>query len=1039
MILSDTAVKRPVFALVINLLLVVFGVVSFSRISLRELPDIDKPIVTIETNYRGASAAIIESRVTRIIEDRITGIEGIETINSDSKDGESSIVVEFSLNRDIDKAASDIRDRVSRILDNLPEQADPPEIFKVDADQQPILWLNVSSEVLTPMALTDYVERYLVDRFSVIDGVARVNVSGSQRYAMRIWLDMQSLVARNVTVDDVERILRQQNVELPGGKIESKDMQFVVRIARGFLTPEDFGNLIVKRGADGFFTRLKDVARVELGPENYRTEFRGNTVPQIGMGFIRQSKANTLSVAKAIKEEAERIRELLPDYIELHNSFDSSQFIEESINEVYSTLYIAVLMVVVVIWLFLGSLRALLVPAATVPVSLIATFIVLYFLGFTINILTLLALILAIGLVVDDSIVVLENVYRRIEEGEPPLLAAYRGTRQVGFAVLATTGVLVSVFLPIAFLQGNVGRLFTEFAVTMSVAVMFSSFCALTLSPMLCSKFLKAGEKRGLIISLIDFIMIRVQALYLYSLNIVLRLRLLVVFLMFGTMWGVVVLFDKIPSEFAPAQDRGVFFIRATGPEGASFHYSSRNIAEVEKRLMNLVGKGEIARVMIRVPGSFGESFAMNDGRATIVMEHWDQRKRSTFALMDELRSVMADIPGVRVFANMPQRISGGGQNPIEFVIGGPDYEELVKWRDIVLDKAQAFGGFTNMDSDFKETRPQFQVKVNVERANLSGVSVESIARTMETLLGSRRVTTYIDGGEEYDVILESEEGKFRSMDDIQNIYVRSDRTSELIKLSDLVDVWEEAGSPSLKRFNRIRAVTISAGLKPGYSLGDALRFLDELVKTELPQQAVVDYKGESREFRRTGQSAMFILILTLIVVYLVLAAQFESLVNPFVIMLTVPLAILGALMGLLGHGETLNIFSQIGILMLVGLAAKNGILIVEFANQLRDEGYEFMEAVREAAKVRLRPILMTTITTLAGSVPLIMASGAGAETRVVIGVVVFWGVAFSTIFTLFVIPAAYVSLSKNSSTPDSVAKNLDFMVKDLDRRARRD
>lgn len=1025
MILSDVSVKRPVLATVLSLLLVAFGLIAFERLPLREYPDIDPPIVSVETTYPGASAAVVETKITQVLEDRVSGIEGIRTISSESRDGQSSITIEFTLDRDIDAAANDVRERLSRVVDDLPEEADPPEIFKVDANQSVIMWLNLSSDRMNRMELTDYAERYLVDRFAVLPGVARVRVGGQQRYAMRVWLDREALAARQITVEEVENVLRAENVELPAGRIESRDREFTVRLARPYRTPEDFRNLVVKRGQDGYLIRLGEVARVEVGPRDTRSELRGNGEDMIGLGIVRQSTANTLEVANAVKAEAEKVRASLPPGIDLHQSYDTSVFIDEAIAEVYKTLAIATGLVVLVIYLFLGNVRAMLVPAVTVPVSLIASLIVLYSLDFSVNLLTLLALVLAIGLVVDDAIVMLENIHRRIELGEPPLLAAYRGARQVGFAVVATTVVLVAVFVPVGFLQGSIGRLFREFAITMAAAVAFSSLVALTLSPAMCSKLLKRHEKPSGFYGWLERGFARLASGYRRVLEAVLRHPVWVIFSLVAVLVAIVVLFRAIPTEFAPKEDRGAFYVLVNAPEGASYSYTQSHMRDIEARMMPLIESGEAIRVLARTPRSFGSTDIVNSGIGIVVLAPWGER-RSAWDIMDELAADFSDIPGVRAFPVMRQGIGRRGiSQPVQFVIGGPSYEDLARWRDIILEKAEEFPGLTGVDADYKETKPQLMVQVDKTRAADLGVSVRNIGRTLETMQGSREVTTYIDRGEEYDVVLEGEEDLHRTPMSLMNIYVRSERSGELIPLSNLVTLQEVADSATLNRYNRMRSVTISANLASGYTLGQALDFLEGVVRQELPGTARVDYKGESLELKESGRSVAFIFALALLVAFLVLAAQFESFVHPFVIMLTVPLAIVGALFGMWMTGQTLNIYSQIGIVMLIGLAAKNGILIVEFANQLRDAGMEFREALLEAASIRLRPILMTALTTVMGAVPLILAFGAGAESRVAIGVVVMSGVAFATVFTLFVIPAAYLVLARRTGSPSEVAHEL--------------
>jgi multidrug efflux pump len=1025
MILTDLSVKRPVFASVISLLLVAFGLVSFDKLPLREYPNIDPPVVSIDTNYRGASAAVVESRITQLIEDRISGVEGIRHVSSSSSDGRSSVTLEFDISRNIEDAANDVRDRISGLLDNLPEEADPPEVQKANGGDEVIMWLNLVSDQMTTLELTDYTNRYLADRFSVVDGVARMRIGGGKVYAMRIWLDRQALASRSLTVADVEAALRAENVELPAGSIESKERHFTVRLERGYRTAEDFANLVITQGEDGYLVKLGDVARVEIGSEEERIMFRGNKEAMIGLGVSKQSTANTLEVARAVNALVDKINPTLPAGMSIKRSYDSSVFIEASIKEVYQTLFTAMVLVIIVIYLFLGSVRAMLIPAITVPVSLLGTFIVLYALGYTINLLTLLAMILAIGMVVDDAIVMLENIHRRIEEGDSPLKAAFLGAREVAFAVIATTLVLVAVFMPITFLEGDLGKLFKEFAVTMSAAVLFSSIVALTLTPMMCSKLLKPSSQDSWLVRKVDGIMTKVSNRYQLSLKSAMAHPLLMSVLVLIALGSSAYLVQKVPQEFAPQEDRGSLFLMVNGPQGASYEYIESYMNEVENRLMPLVDTGDIKRLLIRAPRGFGRSADFSNGMAIVVLEDWGKR-RPVKEVIADINKRLADLAGVQAFPVMRQAFGRGVGKPVQFVIGGPSYEELARWRDIMMQKAAQNPKLLGLDHDYKETKPQLRVVIDRDRAASLGVSISNIGRTLESMLGSRLVTTFMRDGEEYDVIIEGERGNQNTAADLQNIYVRSERTQELIPLSNLVTVEEFADASSLNRYNRMRAITIEASLEDGYSLGEALDYMNQLARAYLPAEAVISYKGQSLDYQESGSSMYFVFLLALGIVFLVLAAQFESYIHPMVIMLTVPLATVGALIGLWLTGQSLNIYSQIGIIMLVGLAAKNGILIVEFANQLRDKGVDFDKAIIQASAQRLRPILMTGITTAAGAVPLVMAAGAGAETRFVIGVVVLSGILLATLFTIFVIPAAYGLFARYSGSPEAIAQQLE-------------
>jgi multidrug efflux pump len=1025
MILTDTSVKRPVFASVISLLLILFGLVAFDKLPLREYPNIDPPIVSIETSYRGASAAVVESRITQLIEDRISGIEGIRNINSASTDGHSSVVLEFDIGRDIEAATNDVRDRISGALADLPQEVDPPEVQKANGSDEVIMWLNLVSDQMTTLQLTDYASRYIVDKLSVVDGVARIRVGGGKVYAMRIWIDRQALAARNLTVADIETTLRSENVELPAGSIESRERHFSVRVERSYRGKEDFENLVLSQGDDGYLVKLGDVARVDISAEEDRIMFRGNREAMIGLGVSKQSTANTLEVARAINALADKINPTLPAGMEIKRSYDSSVFIEASIKEVYQTLFIAMILVIIVIYLFLGSFHAMLVPALTVPVSLLGTFIVLFALGYTINLLTLLAMILAIGMVVDDAIVMLENIHRRIEEGDSPLVAAFLGARQVAFAVVATTLVLVAVFLPITFLEGDLGKLFKEFAVTMSAAVIFSSIIALTLSPMMCSKLLKPAEQDPWLVRQVDAGMAWLTHHYSRVLARAMRHPWLMSALVLLALAASAFMVQKIPQEFAPQEDRGTLFLIVNGPQGASYEYIESYMNEIENRLMPLVDSGDIKRLLIRAPRGFGRIADFSNGMAIIVLEDWGTR-RSANAIIGDIRARLDDLAGVRAFPIMRQAFGRGVGKPLQFVLGGPSYEELASWRDIILEKAAGNPNLLGLDHDYQETKPQLRVVIDKDRAASLGVSVSHIGRTLESMLGSRVVTTFMREGEEYDVIIEGNRDNQNTATDLENIYVRSQRSQELIPLSNLVSVEEFADASSLNRYNRMRAITLEANLADGYSLGEAIEYLNDLARTYLPAEAVISYKGQSLDYQESGSSMYFVFLLALGIVFLVLAAQFESYVHPMVIMLTVPLATLGALIGLWFTDQSLNIYSQIGIIMLVGLATKNGILIVEFANQLRDKGLDFDQAIIQASCQRLRPILMTGITTAAGAIPLVLAEGAGAETRFVIGIVVMFGISLATAFTLLVIPSAYGLFARHSGSPQTVSRKLE-------------
>lgn len=1040
MVLSDLSIRRPVLATVMSLLLIVIGLIAFSQLTLRELPDIDPPVVSVQVDYPGASAAVVESRITQVLEDAVAGIEGVDLIESSSRNGRADVSMEFTLSRDIESAANDVRDAVSRVIDRLPEEADPPQVAKVSADAEPIMFLYVASAERDILGLTDYAERYLLDRFSSISGVASARLGGGQRYAMRVWLDRTALAARGLTVNDVESALRRENVELPAGQLESSTRDFILRMSRAYQTPEDFSALVLANGRDGSPVRLGDVAQVGREAAERRAWFRGNGEPQVGFQIIKTSTANSIDVARAVRAELDAINATLPPDISMGVAFDSTQFIEVAVFQVWKTLAEALVLVLIVIWLFLGSVRAALVPAVTLPVCLTAAFIALWAFGFSINLLTLLAIVLSIGLVVDDAIVVLENCQRRVDLGEPRLVAARRGTRQVAFAVIATTAVLIAVFVPVAFLEGNNGRLFRELAVALAGAIAISAFVALTLTPMMCSLLLEPHRpESGSFAAKVDGVLARITAAYRRSLERHVGRTGVFAAIVVGAMLLSALLFRIVPTELAPPEDRGSFFVSVAGPEGAGFDYTVKQMQQVESILLdNAKEDGAIHRVIARVPGGFGGGQQdMHTGNAIVLMKLWDERDVTTNDAVNDVRVQLSAVPGVvaRPIARSGLTRSRGGQQ-FQVVLGGPDYAELAQWRDALLKEMESNPQMFGADSDYKETRPQLRIDINRERAAALGVSVQDVGRTLETMMGSRRVGTYVDGGEEYDVILQAQNDDRATPQDLDGLYVRSS-AGQLIPMASLVTFRELAEPGSLNRFNRLRAITISASLAPGYTLGEATAWVEGAAERVLPSNAQLGWKGEAREAQQSSAAILFAFAMALLIVYLVLAAQFESFAHPFVIMLTVPLAVLGALFGLWsmhllslaglwGPGASINLFSQIGLIMLVGLAAKNGILIVEFANQLRDEGRSVREAVIEASSIRLRPILMTSIATVAGALPLMFGGGAGSASRNAIGIVIVFGVALSTFLTLYVIPALYQRVAPYTKAPEARGRELD-------------
>ncbi len=990
MVLSDVSIKRPVFATVISLMLIVLGLASLMRLPVREYPAIDPPVVSVTTQYLGASAAVVDTQITELIEAAVAGIEGIKIISSTSRDERSQVTLEFRLTRDVDAAANDVRDRVARTLARLPEQADTPVVQKVDGDARPILWVALVSDQLSGLELTEIARRRFSDRLAIVEGVAQVLILGERKPAMRIWLDRQALAARGLTVQDVEDAIRRENIELPGGRIESTARELTVRTDTRMSRPEQFRAVVISR-ASGGQVLLGDIADIEVAAEDTRGEYRINGKPGIGLGILRQSTANTLSVAQGVKDEVERIRASVPEGVEVVIGYDESTFIAQSIYEVEHALMIALILVVVVIFFFLRSWRATIIPAVAIPVSIIASFIALAALGFSLNVLTLLGLVLAIGLVVDDAIVVLENVHRRIEEGEEPLLAALRGSREIAFAVIATTLVLVAVFLPLSFMGGNTGRLFTEFGFALAASVLFSGLIALTLTPMMCSKLLRAHEGSNFLVRVTEPIFLGMNWLLRVTLKRALAAPLLVLGATAALTGLAVLLFFALPKEFSPTEDRGVIIIPTTGPEGASFSYTREQVQRVEGIVQPYMERGEIDSLFATI-GGFQRPPQGNQANIFMRLAPWETRSRKQQVIAAEMMPQLLAIPGVRAFAlNPPSLGQRGFQPPVQFVIGGTDYETLVQWRDRFLARARDNPRLLNLDSNYRETKPEIRVEIDRRKAAELGVSIQSVGRTIETMLGSREVGTYVQAGEEYKIMLQARERDRSTPYDLQNIFVRTSsggalgligtnsQQGGLVPLSNVVTLAERARPQSLAREDRVRAITISASLAPGYTLGEGLAYMESVAREVLPPEARISYRGQSLEFKESSGALYVTFALALLVVFLVLAAQFESFIHPFIILLSTPLAVTGGMLALQLTGGTLNVFSQIGMILLIGLMAKNGILVVEFANQLRDRGLSVHDAVLEASVVRLRPILMTSIATVFGAVPLAMATGAGA------------------------------------------------------------
>lgn len=1011
MTLPETCIKRPVFATVLSIVVLLVGLISYSRLSVREYPRIDEPVVTVQTKYVGASAEVVESQITKVLEDSLAGIEGVDVMTSVSRSEDSQITVRFKLSRDPDSAAADVRDKVSRVRARLPEAIDEPVIAKVEADAFPIMWLSVSTTTRASIEVSDYVSRYIKPRLSTLPGAADVRIFGERRISMRVWVDPAKLAGYRLTPQDVEEALRRQNVEIPAGRIESDKREFSVLSQTDLQTPAEFEAIVI-RDVSGYPVRIRDIGRVSVAPVDERViaRFMGN--PAVSMGVIKQAVANPLELSKAVRAEVLEINKSLTD-MKIEVVYDSSVFIDESIKSVFETIVEAILLVALVIFMFLRNLRATLIPLVTIPVALVGAFTFMYLFGFSVNTLTLLAMVLAIGLVVDDSIVVLENIHRHLEDGMSRLDAALVGAREIAFAVMAMTVTLAAVYAPLAFQTGRTGRLFIEFALALAGAVLVSGFVALTLSPMMCSKLLRHEENHGRFYNVTERWLQQLIAAYRRTLDRALHHRVYVIAAALAVAGVSVVLGGVVlRSELSPIEDRGVIFGFVSAPEGSTVRYTAENVKKLEDLYRDLPET-------VRYNGFAGFP-TVSDGIAIAQLKPWSERTRRQQDIVNELMPKFSAIPGVRAFpTNTPSLGQSPRSRPVEFVImSQAPFEVLQRYVDAIIAEASKTPGLQNLDSDLRLDKPELKVSVNREKISDVGASVESVARTLETMLGGRQVTRFKKDGEQYDVIVQVADGDRRSPTDISDIYVRG-KGGEMVKLSNLVVVRESVAPKNLNHFNRIRAATITATLAPGYPVGDALAAMGDAAKRALPPTVQTDLNGLSREFRDSSTEIYFVFVLALAFIFLVLAAQFESFIDPFIIMLTVPLAVTGALLALWISGGTLNIYSKIGLVTLVGLITKHGILIVEFANQIQAQGKSVIEAVEEAAVLRLRPILMTTGAMVLGALPLALASGAGAESRQQIGWVIVGGMLLGTMLTLFVVPTAYTLLARRHKTFD--------------------
>ena len=1026
MFLSDLFIQRPVFAIVVSLLIVVGGIMALRDLPVRELPDVDASVVTVTTTYTGAAPAIVDTEITELIEGAVARIDGVKRIESGSSEGVGQTRITFTAGRDIDSAAADVREAVGSVASRLPEEADEPRVLKADSDSQPVMRVSLTSDRLSGEDLTDLAERVVVDRLTTVSGVGEVSVSGARRRAIRVWLDSEALAARGLTVGDVETALRRANVELPSGRLESSNRQLAVRVDSRLKTVEEFRNLAIAQ-RDGYPIRLSELAKVEPGVEDDRSLVRTNGENSITLRIIRQSRANTLAVSAGVRAELERIRPQLPDGVRMIVATDDALFIQASIDEVVVTLLIAVGVVVLVIFAFLYSLRATLIPALTIPVSIIGAFMLLAALGFSINLLTLLALILAIGLVVDDAIVVLENAQRRVDHGEPPLVAAYRGTRQVTFAVLATSAVLVAVYVPLSLLGGEIGKLFQEFGLVLAAAVAISTFVALSLTPMLCSQLLGRGAVPSRFMRGAERAFAALERGYQLALNGALAMPLVVLTAAALLSGAALLLYRNLPQELVPSEDRGVFFISIKAPEGATLAFTDAGVRKIEQILQPLFARGEAWR-LVSIVGR-GDS---NQAFVVVGLSDWSQRARGQQAIVNALRGDLRNIPDLRAIPISRSSLGrGASSQAVQLVIGGPDYPTVVAWSEAIMARARDNPGLTSIDSDYQASQPTLRVEIDRALADELGIPVERIAATLQTLLASREITTYIDRGREYSVLLQAQAIDRRQPGDLAGIFVRADKSGELAPLGAVVDLREDDSALTLRRFDRLPAVTIDASLVGDYDLGRAIVDLNRIAAETLPVEARVSFTGAAESFLETSGGLYFTFGLALLIVFLVLAAQFESFIHPFIILLTVPVGVTGALLALSLTGQSINLYSQIGCVLLIGLMAKNGILIVEFANQMRAQGLDTRAAVLAGASQRLRPILMTVLSTVLGAVPLALATGAGAESRIAIGVVVIGGLLLSTTLTLFLTPVLYDLLARFTRPVNAIERRLTAQLHD--------
>ena len=1013
--ISETSIKRPVLAIVMSILIILFGVIGYTYLGIREFPSVDPPVVTVQTNYTGANADIIESQITEPLEESINGIAGIRTLTSSSRDGRSTISVEFNLSVDIEDAANDVRDRVARSLANLPKDVDPPVVAKADADSSPIYFINVKSEKRDLLDLNEIVTRNIKEKFQTVTGVSSVQIWGEKKYAMRLRIDPVKLSSYRLTAPDIVNALNKQNIELPSGSIEGAMTELTVRTQGRLTTPEDFDNLILREEGDKV-VKFSDVGYTELAPENEKTFFKRDMVPMVAVAVIPQPGANQIQIVDDIKKKLVQIKSTIPADVEITLGLDYTQYVRRSITEVEETIFIAIALVALIIFIFLRDWRSTLIPLTAIPVSLIGVFFIMYIMGFSINVLTLLGIVLSIGLVVDDAIVVLENIYAKIEEGMSPWEASLKGSKEIYFAVISTTVTLAAVFLPVIFLQGITGRLFREFGIVVAGSVIISAFVSLTLTPMLSSKILRGGHHQPWFYRVTEPFFQGLTRGYENSLMGFLRIRWFawVLVLSFVGIIYALFKFDAIPSELAPMEDRGGFRISATGPEGATFEYMLGITDEIGTLMMKELSENERRGVITITSPPFGNG-AANTGAIRVVLSDTSSR-RTQQVIVDEIQPKLKKYTGARMFVVQEPTIQTGqrgGGLPIQFVIQAVNFEKLKKAIPEFMAKVRESPKFETADVNLKFTKPELRLEINREKAQNLGVSIQDVAQTLQLGLSGRRFGYFLMNGKQYQIIGQIDRPERNDVNDLRSLYVKSNK-GELIQLDNLVKITEESTPPQLFRYNRYVSATVQAQAAKGVTLGEALNEMDKIGKEVLDNSFSTAYDGQSKEFKDSSSSLLFAFGLALILIYLILAAQFESFIDPLIILLTVPLAVAGALLSLWDFSQTLNIFSQIGIIVLVGLVTKNGILIVEFANQRKELGSNKMQAAKEAAVSRFRPILMTSLCTILGILPIALALGSGSQSRVSMGIAVVGGMLFATTLTLYIIPAVYSYMSRD-------------------------